>query len=395
MPKHDHITRRRLLRSGLGAFAGFGAVSASKAISLNCQLQSLDNPSRDFTVTEHCPLKECAKEKGLIYGASARYDQLISDPEFAARFAQESGMLVPAWELKWSAGNKLLRPSADEFDFSAADGMVAFAQKHSLLLRGVPLIWHESLPHWFQNYANDSNAQQLMTHHIETVVGRYAGQMHSWDVVNEAIAYEPQKSKRADGLQLTPWLEFLGPDYIDRAFRIAAATDPDALLVYNDFDLAYDTPRDRAKRAAVLNLLRHLKAIGSPIHALGIQAHLRGSSSDLDPQTLQHFLKEVANLDLKILITEMDVNDTELPADIEVRDRIVAGAYEDYLSVVLEEPAVIAVITWGLSDRYTYQSEFYPRSDGKSVRPLPLDTNLNPKLAWNAMARAFENAPRR
>jgi endo-1,4-beta-xylanase len=47
----------------------------------------------------------------------------------------------------------------------------------------------------------------------------------------------------------------------------------------------------------------------------------------------------------------LDVNDTKLAGDINLRDRYVAAAYEDYLSVVLDEPAVIAVITFGLSDR--------------------------------------------
>jgi endo-1,4-beta-xylanase len=63
---------------------------------------------------------------------------------------------------------------------------------------------------------------------------------------------------------------------------------------------------------------------------------------------------------LKILITEMDVADHLLPSNVVVRDRIVAGIYEDYLSVVLDEPAVIALITWGLSDRYAGISEYYP-----------------------------------
>ncbi len=69
--------------------------------------------------------------------------------------------------------------------------------------------------------------------------------------------------------------------------------------------------------------------------------------------------------------------------------------YEDYLSVALDEPAVIGVLTWGLSDRYTWLSSYKPRSDKAPVRPLPLDAQLNRKLAWNAIARAFDNAPAR
>jgi endo-1,4-beta-xylanase len=100
-------------------------------------------------------------------------------------------------------------------------------------------------------------------------------------------------------------------------------------------------------------------------------------------------------MELKIMITEMDVADKKLPGDVKVRDRMVAGVYEDYLSTVLDEQAVIAVITWGLSDRYSYVSESQPRFDRAPVRPLPLDAQMQPKLSWNAIARAFDHAPKR
>ena len=95
------------------------------------------------------------------------------------------------------------------------------------------------------------------------------------------------------------------------------------------------------------------------------------------------------------MITELDVAEHKLPKDIAIRDRLVAKAYEDYLSVVLQEPAVILVNTWGLSDRYTWLSKHRPRPDGAPVRPLPLDADLKRKPTWYAIARAFENAPKR
>ena len=231
-----------------------------------------------------------------------------------------------------------------------------------------------------------------MVKHIKTVAGHSAGQIHSWDVVNEAIA--PHEG-RSDNLRITPWLEFLSPDYIDLAFRVAAQADPQAMLVYNDNSLDYDTPKDEAKRDAVLKLLYRLKAMGTPIHALGIQAHLRANETRFSPEKLRDFLRHVGSLDLKIMITEMDVSDQGLPKDSEKRDRKVAQHYYDYLSVVLDEPAVIGVLTWGLSDRYTWLSNHRPRSDGLPVRPLPLDRDLNRKPAWYAIAKAFNNAPHR
>lgn len=392
MPKNWLLSRRSALKLGLGTLAGMGALVGGRATFESYQIQALDNPKRDFTVVGDASLKKRAAAKGLIYGASSVYRELSLDAAFAARFVQECDLIVPGLELKWSTPYKPLRPSPDRFDFTAADWMANFARTHDLLFRGHTLVWHISLPSWFEDTVNSRNAEQFLVKHIETVVRHYAGQMHSWDVVNEVIAtYEG----RPDGLQNTPWLKFLGSDYIDLAFRIAAQADPKALLVYNDYGLEYDTPEDEAKRTAVLKLLERLKSKGTPIHGLGLQAHLLGHETRFNSKKLRDFLKDVASLGLKILITEMDVIDKKLPLDQVVRDRIVASAYEDYLSVVLDEPAVIAVLAWGLSDRYTWLTDFHPRSDGARVRPLPLDTDLKPKLAWNAIARAFDSAPKR
>jgi endo-1,4-beta-xylanase len=157
----------------------------------------------------------------------------------------------------------------------------------------------------------------------------------------------------------------------------------------------YDTPFGRKKRALVLNLLRQLRAKGTPIHALGIQAHLHRDKPDFNPESFRVFLQEVADLGLKIMITELDITEKKLPTDTQTRDRVIAAAYEDYLSVALAQPAVIAVLTWGLSDRYTWLAGKEARTDKTPVRPLPLDQKLSRKLAWNAIARSISNAPPR
>ena len=292
---------------------------------------------------------------------------------------------MPENSLKWGT----LRPTPNSFDFTQGDRLAEFAHAQKMLFRGHTLVWHQSLPGWFKDTVNHQNAEQVLIDHITRVAGHYAGKMHSWDVVNEAIKVS---DGRSDGLRKTPWLEFLGPDYIDTAFRVAAIADPHALLVYNDNGLEADTSESLAKRTKVLELLKRLKSSGVPVHALGIQSHLNESPTGFKAEKLRDFLTDVSSLGLKILVTEMDVTDQNLPLDISVRDSIVAGIYEDFLSIVLDEPAVIAVLTWGLSDRYTWLSDYALRQDGAPVRPLPLDAQLDRKLAWNAIARAFDQA---
>ena len=115
---------------------------------------------------------------------------------------------------------------------------------------------------------------------------------------------------------------------------------------------------------------------------------------------LRRFLADIASLGLTIQITELDVTDEHAPADVTVRDRLVADTYRRFLDAALDEPAVKMVVTWGLSDRHswivrreTYQAKW--RTDEEASRPLPFDADLEAKPAFDAIAQAFAHARRR
>ncbi len=362
------VNRRRFLSWFLGSLTGTTLSSKSSAS---------DQPT--------AYLKDYAAKNNLLYGAATQYSILRKDRDFARRFVRECGILVPENDFKWEK----LRPTPLEFDFSKTDWLANFAQTHNLKLRGHTLVWYKALPEWFAPEVNQTNAAEHLVNHITTVVERYAGKIHSWDVVNEAI--EPQDG-RDNGLRTSPWLKHLGEEYIELAFKTAAAADPQALLTYNDFDLAYDTPEQEARRTATLKLIARLKAKNTPIQALGMQGHLYAGSDRLNAKKLQRFMQNVADLGLKIIVSELDVVDRALEAASIFRDRDVAQIYREYLEIVLTQPAVIAVITWGLSDRYTWLKKYRPRQDKAEVRPLPLDSNLDPKLAWHTMAQVFNQS---
>jgi endo-1,4-beta-xylanase len=389
------ISRRRILQAGIATVTVFTILVLSEVKVLTYLIYTLSNYNkiknnrhRTFKIIGKSSLKKRARIKGIIYGSVSDGGRQNFEPDLRlqSHFIKECAMMTVG--CYWT----ITRPTSRTFDFSGSDYFVEFASKNKLLLRGHPLVWHESLPNWVLEILNSENAMQILAHHIETTVRRYAGKMHSWDVVNEAINIE---DKRTDGLRNTPWLKFLGADYIDLAFQLAAQADPQAKLVYNEYGVEYDRSEDEAKRQALLSLLQNLKSKGTPIYALGIQSHLSGDFSSFNQQKFSEFLKDIASLSLKIMITEMDVADDMLPLEINNRDRIIAGIYEDYLSVALAEKAVISVTTWGLSDRYTWLNRNKPRADKAFVRPLPLDRNMNHKLAWNAIARAFDRAPKR
>ena len=345
--------------------------------------------ARSAFAADEQPLRAHAAARGLLYGGAANYGALQRDADYAAHFAEECNLLVPENSLKFGP----VHPEPDRFNFTEGDFLADFAAKHDMKMRGHTLVWHNQLAPWVRSTVTKENARPTLENHIRTVMGHYRGRMHSWDVVNEAI-HPPDG--REDGLRKTPWLDLLGPDYLDMAYGIAAEADPRALLVYNDYGLDYDTPDDAAKRTAVLKMLRGLRQRKVPVKGFGMQAHLSaGREANFKPEVLRRFFGDIADLGLEILITELDVADQSLPAGIEERDRGVAAAYESYLTAALDQKAVIAVLTWCITDKYTWLAGQKRRTDGEPVRVLPLDREYRRKPAWFAMAKAFDGAGKR
>ena len=111
------------------------------------------------------------------------------------------------------------------FDFSELDAQVTWGLARKMDLLGQTLIWFEDIPDWVKATPT-SQIEAVMNEHIDTVVGRYKGQIRAWNVVNEAVD--------DDGLlrRNHKWAEALGNDYIRKAFVRAWAADPTAVLYY-------------------------------------------------------------------------------------------------------------------------------------------------------------------
>jgi endo-1,4-beta-xylanase len=326
-------------------------------------------------------LREIAASRNLLFG-SAISDPQLKRPELTALIGRQCSILVPENQMKWRA----TQPEAERFDFTQGDAFMAFAEANRMVARGHNLCWHEHNPEWLEATATTQNAADLLRTHIQTVVGRYKGRIHSWDVVNEAI--RPEHHNPHD-LTTSIWLKTIGEGYLDLAYHTAADADPSALLTYNDFDIETDEPAQEKKREAILSLLHRMRKRGTPIHALGVQAHLRTYAGLPNFNGLHKFLKQIEKLNLQVFVTELDVDDSSLPADIPERDRLIAEYYKSFLTNILRHNSVKAVLTWCLSDRDSWLQGFRPRKDKLPQRPLPFDAQLEPKPAFFAMRDAL------
>lgn len=407
---------KKLFKLGRRSFLlGLGGLGLAKLIN-HYQLNSAQtrNSSQYLNQSNQAyrgnSLRQLAADKGIIYGGfHERSNQdFLQDREFQRFFLEDYKLIVGGFY-----GVTVGPFGANNYDFSQIDTFINFAAQNNLIFRAHPMIWSEFNSPWlvekFKSGATTrAEIEKIFINHITTLGKKYAGRVDSWDVVNEGIRVEDgRKDNLKDtsisgvrGEKYPTWLSFLGANYIEAAFRIATEADPQATLIYNENNLTYSNQFGNSyweqRRTAVLKLLDKLKSKGTPIHGLGIQSHLLAHhNQDFDGRKFRQFLSDVASMGLKIIISELDVSDQQLPQDIKLRDRLIAESYYQYLSVVLDEPAVTTIVNWGLSDRYTWLSDFTPRDDGAAVRPLLRDRQYGRKLAWNAVAQALREAPKR
>jgi len=325
-------------------------------------------------------LGAAAQRRGRVYGAAVS-QQALEDRDFRRLLLQQVGSVTPENGLKW----EVVQPQRGHFDFRQGDALLGLARRHGLEMRGHTLVWEQQEPAWLQTVAS-SDLRPILKEHIERVVGHYRGQLRSWDVINEPLADD------GSGLRRHRWWRALGPEYIDLALEWAHQADPGARLLINDYGLEAQTPAAAVKRRALLALLRDLRRRNVPLHGLGIQAHLQAGQNNGRYDELVGFLKQVQALGLEIQITELDVDDRQLPGDPALRDRLVAAEYDSFLAAVLSNPGVRQVTTWGLSDRYTWLNSQSPRPDGRRQRALPFDEALRAKPAVAVMRERFARA---
>jgi endo-1,4-beta-xylanase len=323
-------------------------------------------------------LKRAGQHSGKTLAMFTVQYELLFEPEAAAIIANTFSMIADGNDLKFA---NRLRPTPDTYDFSSGDRAVSWAEQHGMLFRGHCLVWWNALPDWFHSYVTPANAKQVMTSHISTVVKHYAGRVYSWDVVNEAI----MPDKRPDGLGRRPWLDFMGPEYIDLAFYAAHDADPKARLVLNENYIEHDTPGEIGRRTSLLALATRLKKSGVPITGIGLQGHLRGNTP-LDKPGMNKFLNQIKDLGLEIMVTELDVDDVDVPGPL--IDETVARKYAEFIDLV---GPFVKVITF---EQLRDSSNLPKRPDGLSHRPDLLDAAYQPTPAYAAVVKALLALPR-
>jgi endo-1,4-beta-xylanase len=320
--------------------------------------------------------------KGTVIGVAINQRQSDAVDKAAVDIiTKQFNQISPENLLKFQS----VHPAADRYVFDAQDRYVQFGVDRHMQVVGHNLVWHQQTPAWvFQGDdgkpADRETLLARMRDHIHTVVGRYKGKIHGWDVVNEAIDED-------GSLRKAPWHDGIGDDYVAKAFEFAHEADPDAELYYNDYNL--EKP---AKRAGVIRLVKDLQARGLRIDGIGNQGHWR-----LDTPTIQEIEQALGDLHgtgLKVMYSELDINllpNAARGADPAIanpyanglpdeKQQELARRYAEIFDVLMKHPGWVSRITfWGLSDADSWLNR------GRANYPLLWDRQRQPKPAFNAV----------
>lgn len=335
-------------------------------------------------------LKDTFKEDFLI-GAALNTSQIKEINTRALKVIQrEFSAITPENDMKWEQ----IHPEPDAYFFDVADAYVDLGQKAGMHIVGHTLVWHSQLAPWVHEVKDSTDMANYIEKHINTIVSRYKGKIHSWDVVNEALNEDgtPRESIFYNVMG--------GENYIELAFQLAAKADPDAKLIYNDYNLWKPE-----KRKGVIRIVKNLQKKGIKIDAVGMQAHwsLEGPSiKDIEDSIIAY-----AALGVEVMFTELDV--TALPNPWELNGAAVeqsyeryegdpkfnpypngltSGAkekinsrYEDIFKLFLKHKEKISRVTfWGVNDGQSWLNNWPIK--GRTNYPLLFDREFQPKSSY-------------
>ena len=278
-----------------------------------------------------------------------------------------------------------IHPRENEFNWKDADAIVAFTKQHGLKMRGHTLCWHTQVPNWIFKTANGDTVSkvvllQRLKDHITQVVSRYKGDVYAWDVVNEVIDDNDSVFYRK-----TAWYTICGEEFISKAFEYAHATDPKAILFYNDYNT--ENPKKREK---IYQLVKSMKEAGVPIHGVGLQGHW--SINNPLREELEKSIQLFSSLGLQVQITELDVSvyAGRQGGQTGVRQRDTASSFTPEMEALQREKYKMAfevfrkykkditgVTFWNVSDRHSWLD-----NRGRKNYPLLFDQQYQPKKAY-------------
>jgi GH35 family endo-1,4-beta-xylanase len=267
------------------------------------------------------------------------------------------------------------QPTPEDTEESYLKEMVAWCRNRGVTVKGHPLIWHfpSSNPDWLPD--SPARVYEIMQNRINGIVTAFSPDVEYWDVLNEPTTVWMYNN------QVARWENGLGPLTTGlMGLEWAAAADPDATLLINDYNVKFDlwsflplfhpvrvwkmlvrSPVQRFPNSYDRYLIR-LKELGGNFHAVGIQSHMHMGNWSM--KELWDVCERYAKLGLPIHFTEVTIlsgrHKIMQPFDPELNqpwpstekgERSQADYAEKFYTLLFSHPSVEAITWWDLIDR--------------------------------------------
>jgi endo-1,4-beta-xylanase len=221
---------------------------------------------------------------------------------------------------------------------------------HKMILKGHPLCWHTLTADWLLEMSNEEILQTQIAR-IKRDVADFRGLIDMWDVINEAVIM-PVYDKYDNGITRI-CKEYGRINMIKTMFETARDTNPNAVLLINDFDVssAYDI------------LVEGCLEAGIDFDVIGIQSHMHQGWWGVE-KTLK-VLENFERFNFPIHFTEttlvsghlmppeiVDLNDYQVddwPTTPEGEERQAEQTIQHY-KTLFAHPLVESITWWDSSD---------------------------------------------
>ena len=365
-------------------------------VCLLLPVQTIVSGQENSSNEDHRSLKAAIGDRYKL-GVGVSY-RVVEDPVDGNLIQQHFQIITPENCMK----PQQIHPAEDEWSFERTDRFVDLARANKLEVVGHCLVWakDDRTDQWMmeENGGPVSRATLLrrIETHINTVVSRYGDAVTMWDVVNEAIGDSSEGLLRDSVYSRTTGMEF-----IVTAFKAARAKDPDALLIYNDYN-----GHKPGKREKLIELLTRLKEKDAPVDAYGMQGHFE-LGDDSVPQLRETF-DELRKLGIKVVVSELDIDvvtrgrwwaddgkyreelasfdpyKAGVPADIEKQQ---SEQYVELFRLFDQYSDIIERVSfWNLHDGQSWLNYFPWR---RVNYPLLFDRDRRPKPVFDAVYRSL------
>ena len=241
------------------------------------------------------------------------------------KFSDYWNQVTPENATKWQS----VEGTRGQYNWGGADNAFNYAKNHNFPFKFHCFVWGSQYPSWIKDLS-PSERYKAIEEWMDAAKKHYPD-LQLIDVVNEAMeghqndTYLMREALGGNGKT--------GYDWLIKAFEMAHERWPNAILIYNDYNVLQWGVNE------FIGLVGTLRNAGAPIDAYGCQAH-HFTLNNCAQSTLKDNLFTIQNgLKMPMYVTEYDISFAD-DADQEKR-------YKEQIPLFWEADYVAGVTLWG------------------------------------------------